>query len=280
MNNSIYPCITLKGKAAEAADFYVKAFADGIILQSTPFVIIMQLAGQKFMLLNDGPTSRPNASISFMVIIESKSELEKYWSSLTEGGEVLMPLDSYDWSSGYGWVQDKYGVSWQLYLSDSKPGMQRFSPTFMFSGDKAGRAKEAVHFYSSVFPQSSITGIINYNDGDGDRTDFVKHAQFSIDNYTLMAMDSSGEHSFTFNDSISMVVACDTQAEIDLYWNQMTSDGGYEVACGWLTDKFGISWQIIPKILGRLMTDPVRGQRVMSALMKMKRLVIADLENA
>jgi len=280
MNNSIYPCITLKGKVAEAADFYLKAFDDGKIAQSAPFLVQMQLAGQKFMLLNDGPTSRPNASISFMVIIETESELEKYWSSLVEGGEVLMPIDKYDWSPRYGWIQDKYGVSWQLFLGDNNVSMQKFSPTFMFSGDKAGQAKEAVHFYSSVFPKSSITGILNYNDGEGDRTDFVKHAQLLINNYTLMAMDSSGEHGFTFNDAISMVVECETQAEIDHYWNQMTSDGGHEVACGWLTDKFGISWQIIPKILGRLMTDPVRGQRVMAALMKMKRLVIADLENA
>ena len=280
MNSSIYPCVTLKGKVVEAADFYIKAFGDGKILQTSPFVIQIELGGQKFMLLNDGPTSKPNASISFMVIIESDEEVEKYWNSLVEGGEVLMPLDAYDWSPKYGWVQDKYGVSWQLYQGDNKAGLQKFSPTLMFTGDKAGRAAEAVHFYTSVFPQSSITGIMNYSEGEGDKADFVKHAQFTVNDYVLMAMDSSGEHGFTFNDAISIVVECDTQAEIDSYWNQLTTNGGYEVACGWLTDKFGISWQIIPKVLSRLMTDPERGQRVITAMMKMKKLIIADLESA
>lgn len=280
MNNSIYPCLTLKGKVAEAADFYINAFGDGKILQTSPFVIQIQLGGQKFMLLNDGPRSKPNASISFMVIIETEEEVEKYWNSLTEEGEVLMALDTYDWSPKYGWVQDKYGVSWQLYLGDNKAGLQKISPTLMFTGDKAGRAAEAVRFYTSIFPQSFITGIMNYSEGEGDKTEFVKHAQFTVNDYVLMAMDSSGEHGFTFNDAISIVVECDTQAEIDAYWNQLTSNGGYEVACGWLTDKYGISWQIIPKVLGRLMTDPERGQNVMAALMKMKKLIIADLESA
>jgi len=280
MNNSIYPCLTLKGKVAEAADFYINAFGDGKILQTSPFVIQIQLGGQKFMLLNDGPSSKPNASISFMVIIETEEEVEKYWNSLTEEGEVLMALDTYDWSPKYGWVQDKYGVSWQLYLGDNKAGLQKISPTLMFTGDKAGRAAEAVRFYTSIFPQSFITGIMNYSEGEGDKTEFVKHAQFTVNDYVLMAMDSSGEHGFTFNDAISIVVECDTQAEIDAYWNQLTSNGGYEVACGWLTDKYGISWQIIPKVLGRLMTDPERGQNVMAALMKMKKLIIADLESA
>lgn len=280
MNNSIYPCLTLKGKVAEAADFYINAFGDGKILQTSPFVIQIQLGGQKFMLLNDGPSSKPNASISFMVIIETEEEVEKYWNSLTEEGEVLMALDTYDWSPKYGWVQDKYGVSWQLYLGDNKAGLQKISPTLMFTGDKAGRAAEAVRFYTSIFPQSFITGIMNYSEGEGDKIEFVKHAQFTVNDYVLMAMDSSGEHGFTFNDAISIVVECDTQAEIDAYWNQLTSNGGYEVACGWLTDKYGISWQIIPKVLGRLMTDPERGQNVMVALMKMKKLIIADLESA
>lgn len=280
MNNSIYPCLTLKGKVAEAADFYNNAFGDGKILQTSPFVVQIQLGGQKFMLLDDGPSAKPNASISFMVIIETEEEIQSYWDSLADGGEVLMQLDVYDWSPKYGWVQDKYGVSWQLYLGDKSAALQKFSPTLMFSGDKAGKATEAVHFYTSVFPQSSITGILNYSEGEGDKAEFVKHAQFSINDYVMMAMDSSGEHGFTFNDAISIVVECDTQTEIDTYWKELTIEEGYEIACGWLTDKYGISWQIIPKILGRLMTDPERCQRVMTAMLKMKKLVIFDLENA
>lgn len=280
MKNLIYPCLTLRGKVAEAADFYIQTFGNGRIAQTSPYVIQIELSGQKFMLLNDGPTSTPNATISFMVISETPAETEGYWNKLIEGGKILMPLDSYTWSPKYGWVQDKFGVNWQLYQGENKDGLQKFSPTLMFTGDKAGKATEAVHFYANLFPGSSVTGILNYAEGEGDKTDYVKHAQFLINGYVMMAMDSSADHGVGFNDAISMVVECEDQAEIDKYWNALSTNGGKEVACGWLTDKYGISWQIIPKSLGKLMTDPERGQRAMHALMQMKKLVIADLENA
>jgi len=280
MNNSIYPCLTLKGKITAAADFYIQTFGEGKIIQSSPFVLLIELSGQKLMLLNDGPSSIPNASVSFMVISETAEETEQYWNKLTEGGKVFMPLDSYDWSIKYGWVEDQYGVSWQLYTGSKSDTPQKFCPTLMFTGANAGKAAEAIHFYTALFPQSHIEGIMEYNEGDADTTGFIKHAQFKINNFIAMAMDSSAAHGFEFNDAISLVVNCDTQAEIDQYWEQLTANGGHEVACGWLTDKYGISWQIVPGILGKLFTDPERGQRVMAALLKMKKLIIADLENA
>lgn len=280
MNNSIYPCLTLKGKVAEAAGFYINTFGEGKIVQTSPFVILIELSGQKMMLLNDGPSSLPNGSVSFMVISETAEETEQYWNKLIDGGQIFMPLDSYDWSTKYGWVQDKYGVSWQLYTGSKDDTPQKFCPTLMFTGANAGKAAEAVHFYTGLFPKSHIEGIMEYEEGDGDTPGLVKHAQFVINDFIAMAMDSSAEHGFDFNDAISLVVNCDTQEEIDRYWNQLTANGGYEVACGWLTDKYGISWQIVPKVLGKLMTDPERGQRAMNAMMKMKKLIIADLENA
>jgi len=280
MKNLIYPCLTIRGKIAEASDFYIQTFGEGKISQTSPFVIQIELSGQKFMLLNDGPTSSPNPSISFMVICESEEETERYWNKLMEGGSALMALDSYDWSPKYGWVQDKYGVSWQVYTGDKSQTPQKFCPTLMFTGDNAGKAEKAVHFYTDLFPQSNIQGVLKYRKEDDDNEEFVKHAQFKIKDFVAMAMDSSANHGFGFTDAISLVVECENQEEIDKYWGQLTANGGKEVACGWLTDPFGISWQIIPKALGKLVSDPVRGQRVMGALMKMKKLIIADLENA
>jgi len=280
MKNLIYPCLTIRGKIAEASDFYIQTFGEGKISQTSPFVIQIELSGQKFMLLNDGPTSSPNPSISFMVICESEEETERYWNKLMEGGSALMALDSYDWSPKYGWVQDKYGVSWQVYTGDKSQTPQKFCPTLMFTGDNAGKAEKAVHFYTDLFPQSNIQGVLKYSKEDDDNEEFVKHAQFKIKDFVAMAMDSSANHGFGFTDAISLVVECENQEEIDKYWGQLTANGGKEVACGWLTDPFGISWQIIPKALGKLVSDPVRGQRVMGALMKMKKLIIADLENA
>lgn len=280
MKNSIYPCLTLKGKIAEASDFYIHVFGAGKVAQTSPFVIQIELSGQKLMLLNDGPTSSPNPSVSFMVMCDNEAETEKYWNKLTDGGKVLMPIDSYPWSPKYGWIADKYGVSWQLYTGDKAGTIQKFCPTLMFTGDKAGQATAAIHFYTGLFPNSNIEGILNYGKEDDDSEELVKHAQFKINDFVMMAMDSSAGHQFGFNDAVSLVVECENQAEIDKYWDSLTGNGGFEVACGWLTDQYGISWQIIPKELGKLISDPARGQRAMNALLKMKKLVIADLENA
>lgn len=280
MKNSIYPCLTLRGKIAEASDFYIQTFGEGKVAQTSSFVIQIELSGQKIMLLNDGPTSTPNPSISFMVMCGTEAETEKYWNKLIDGGKILMPIERYEWSPKYGWVEDKYGVSWQLYTGEKTANTQKFSPTLMFTGTSKGQAASAIHYYTELFPNSAIEGILKYGKEDGESEERVKHAQFKLNDFVMMAMDSSAEHGFGFNDAISLVVECENQAEIDNYWNRLTSDGGHEVACGWLTDKYGISWQIIPKILGKLMSDPERGQRAMGALMKMKKLVIADLENA
>jgi predicted 3-demethylubiquinone-9 3-methyltransferase (glyoxalase superfamily) len=280
MKNSIYPCLTLKGKVAEAADFYIRVFGEGKISQTSAFVIQIELSGQKFMLLNDGPTSKPNTAISFMVVSDSPADTERYWNALIDGGKAIMALDSYGWSEKYGWVEDKYGVSWQLYTGEKGDSDQKFSPTLMFSGSNAGKANAAIAYYADLFPDSKVQGIMNYDEVDGEPVNYIKHAQFKIKDFIAMAMDSSAEHGVIFNDAISLVVECDDQAEIDEYWDNLTAQGGREIACGWLTDRYGISWQIIPRNLGTLISDPERGQRAMAVMMKMKKLIIADLMNA
>lgn len=279
MSNSIYPCLGIKGRIAEAADFYIDTFGEGVITQSNPIVITLTLSGQQFMLLNDGPSSSPNPSISFMVVSETEEETESYYLSLINGGSALMPLDTYPWSSKYAWVQDKFGISWQLYTGGRNDLDQKFSPSLMFTGNNAGKAEEAIHFYTGLFPDSAIQGILKYNEGE-DNTNFVKHAQFKIKNYIAMAMDSSQEQQFGFGDALSLVVLCKDQAEIDRYWDGLTANGGHEVMCGWLVDKYGVSWQIIPDKIGEWMKDPAKFQRVMTAFMKMKKMIYAELENA
>ncbi|AOM79588.1 VOC family protein [Pedobacter steynii] len=280
MKNSIYPCLTIRGKIATASDFYLETFGAGKVSQTSPFVIQIELSGQKFMLLNEGPMASPNPAVSFMVVSEQAEETEKYWNKLIDQGKILMPIDRYDWSPKYGWVEDKFGVSWQLYTGSKADTPQKFSPALMFAGADAGKATAAINFYTRLFPQSGIQGILKYTKEEGQNPDFVKHAQFKINDFTMMAMENSFDHGFGFNDAISFVVECETQEEIDKYWSQLTANGGAEVACGWLKDPYGISWQIIPKDLGKLVTDPERSGRVMNALMKMKKLIIANLENA
>lgn len=281
MNQSIYPCILLGGNAKEVADFYLSVFPNSRITTDTGVVVFINVSDQKFMLLN-GPKLEINPSASFMYMTESPDEVEELWNKLMKGGKELMALDKYPWSSKYGWLQDKFGVSWQLYTGKKEDILQKYTPSLMFTGDQNGRAEEAINFYTSVFPHSGVQGILKYGENGGDVANHVQHAQFNINGYYIMCMDSSGPHDFHFNDGVSILVECDTQEEVDNYWNKLTSDGGKESVCGWLKDKFGFSWQIVPKRIMQLMGkgNAERSGKMMNALMKMKKLDIAQLEAA
>ncbi len=143
----------------------------------------------------------------------------------------------------------------------------------------AGKAEQAVQFYTSVFANSSVRGILKYTANDQDIEGNVKHAQFSLGNQVFMAMDSSWPHEFSFNEAISLVVDCETQQEIDYYWGKLSAVPEAE-QCGWLKDQFGVSWQIVPVILGELMSDLSRSERVINAFMQMKKFDIEKLKNA
>jgi predicted 3-demethylubiquinone-9 3-methyltransferase (glyoxalase superfamily) len=278
MKNNIYPCLWFDGQAKEAAKLYLDVFGNSRILDENPIVVTIEMHGQKFMLLNGGPMYQPNPSISFMVICETKEEVDDAWNKLIEGGTSMMPLDTYPWSERYGWVQDRFGISWQLYkgkLEDT--GGQKFCPTLMYTHESCGKAEEAIGLYTSLFPDSSVAGILRYSAEDDDTEGLVKHAQFKLDGFVLMAMDSSYDHPFRFSEGISIAVDCNTQEEIDHFWEKLTADGGEESMCGWLKDKYGVSWQIVPAVLPKLMADPEKGQKVIDAFMKMRKFEIATL---
>lgn len=129
-----------------------------------------------------------------------------------------------------------------------------------------GNAQEAAEYYCNIFKDSKIT----------DSNPMV--TLFEVNGSKVMALN--GNNQCKFNDSVSLMVYCDTQDEIDYYWNSLTANGGSESMCGWLKDKNGVSWQIVPSVLGKLMADPERAQRVVEKVMKMKKLIIADMENA
>lgn len=284
MNNNIFPCLWYDGDAKESADFYCQVFG-GTITTDTPVVLNIELFGQKLMLLNGGPQFKKNASVSFMVLCETEEEVEKYWSPLSENGLVLMELGEYPWSKKYGWVRDRFGVTWQVYLGE-KQGEQKIIPTLMFIHENNGKAMEAMELYAEVFPNSKIGNVLKYGDGVGNESheipENVQHAHFEIDDYSFFCMDNSYDHQFDFNEGISIVVMTDNQEQTDRLWNSLTKDGGRESMCGWLKDKFGMSWQIVPKKLIQLMNDPhqEKAQKVVQAMMKMQKIVISDLEEA
>jgi predicted 3-demethylubiquinone-9 3-methyltransferase (glyoxalase superfamily) len=276
---SLYPCIWMNSEAKEAAEFYCSVFPNAKIEESNLMVTLWSSGGEKFMCLNGGPKFKPNPSISFYTVFDKEEELQQIWDRLIDGGRALMPLDSYPWSKKYGWVEDKYGVNWQLDIQASEPITQRFSPALMFTGKQFGRTEEAIEFYSSAFPKSSTRLISRYEDEAGNDAGKINHAQFLLNGQRFVAMDSSFDHQFNFTEGMSIVVPCEDQQEVDFFWEKFTEEG-QESMCGWLKDKFGVSWQIVPTILPELMSDPERGQRVVDAFMKMKKFNIEALQNA
>ena len=191
-----------------------------------------------------------------------------------------MPLSKYDWSEYYGFLQDKFGIAWQLFKGKYKDVNQKIVPCLLFTDNRFGKANEAVQFYTSVFTNSEMNGILFYDEKEMPQKEIVKHAQFVLEGNVYMAMDGAGEHNYAFNEAISFVINCDTQEQIDYYWNSLTKDGGEESNCGWCKDKFGVSWQVVPSILEKLMNQPEKAPRVVEAFMKMKKFDIAALQNA
>jgi len=279
-SNMIYPCLWFDGKAKEAADFYCSVFDDSAITSENQMVVIFESSGQKFMCLNGGPEYSINPSISFYMICNTEKEIDGIHNALMDGGSELMPLGKYEWSEKYVWLQDKFGVNWQLSYRGMEKTNQKISIMLMFAGEKAGRAEQAINFYTSVFNSSSDNkGISRYSKDDNDTVGTIKHAEFRLGDQAFMAFDSSFMHQFGFNEAVSIVVECETQEEIDYFWDKLT-EGGEEVQCGWLKDRFGVSWQIVPTVLASLMNDPSRSERVVSAFLKMKKFDIEKLLKA
>lgn len=265
----ITPCLWYNGKAKEAADLYCSVFENAKIAAQSPFVTEINVSGQSITLLDGGPKYQPNASISFFYICETVKELERIWTAFVIEGSVMMPLDAYPWSKKYGWVNDKYGVSWQIALGKVDETGQKITPCLMFTGKQCGRAEEALQFYSSVFKVSRTDGILY----DEQNKKLVRHAQFSLLGQKFMVMDSAESHKFNFSEGVSLTIHCETQDEIDYYWNKLT-ESGEESMCGWLKDKFGVSWQIVPAILDKIMSDPEKAGKAAKAFMAMRKLDI------
>lgn len=276
--NTIYPCLWFDGNAKEAAEFYQTVFEDVEIHQYTPFVITFYIKGFQFMALNGGANFKPNPSVSFFAICKSEQEIDNAWNKLKEGGEVLMPLDRYLWSNKYGFIQDKFGVTWQLSLAKADEE-NTILPSLMFTGEQSGNAEKAINFYASFFKNSKIEILAKYEESDSDITGNIKYGQVNLGGFKMAVMDSSYPHKFTFDEGISLVINCDTQEEIDFYWLNLT-DGGQESMCGWCQDRFGVWWQIVPSILGSLMSDPAKIKKVSTALLNMRKLDIATLKAA
>ena len=219
---------------------------------------------------------------SFYVYCESDEQIEMYYKKLSEDGSILMPLDEYDWSEKYAWVKDKFGVSWQLDI-DKMNSPQKIVPSLLFVNDKYTKVKEASEFYISIFPNSSSIVQSPYPTGENISDGTLLFTQFSLSGNLFNAMSGAGQHNFDFNEAVSFIVNCTTQEEVDYYWNKLSEYGDPNAQqCGWLKDQFGISWQVVPEVLYKMINheDKEKSSRAMNSMLQMKKLDIETLENA
>lgn len=304
MSQKITPNLWFDGNAQEAVDFYIAAFADGSIsttlhypktaeegladfqkdLAGEVLTIEFELGKQQFVAINAGSDFSFNPAISFMVNFDpsrddqAREHIDDLWEKLSDGGEALMPLGEYPYSKRYGWVKDKYGLTWQLILTNPDGEPRPFIiPSLMFGHGAQNQAKTAIDYYVSVFSEAGQEAKLGMASPYGQDTgpakaDSLMFADFNLAGQWFAAMDSGVEQNFTFNEAVSLAITCKDQAEIDYYWSKLSASPKDE-QCGWCKDKFGVSWQVVPENVNELLQKPGS----FANMMQMHKIVIADL---
>ncbi|MBE2237017.1 MAG: VOC family protein [Caldilineaceae bacterium] len=291
LEQKIVPHLWFDKEAGEAARFYTAIFPNSrisgaVTIHDTPSgsteIVSFVLCGQEFQAISAGPHFTLNPSISFTVNCATVEEVDALWAQLSEGGLALMPLDAYPFSPRFGWMQDRFGVSWQVTAAEGQEGQAPvLVPSLLFTGKNYGKAEEAVHFYTSIFEDAQVGQII-HNPPEADGKTTVMYADFLLENQRFRITESSYAHGFNFNEALSFIVKCDDQEEVDYFWEKLSGNGGEEGMCGWLSDKYGLSWQIVPVAMDEMMQadDAERLARVTQAFLQMKKLDIAALQRA
>ncbi len=294
---NINACIWSDGWAEEAAKLYTSLLPDAKITDTAYFSkegfehhgqpegsvmsIALTLGGQDFMLLNGGPLFTPNPAISFFVFINDRAEIDRLWAALIEGGRARMELGSYPWCEHYGWVEDRFGVSWQLMMADPGELKQVIVPALMFTQGAAGKAEEAMAHYGKALGGLAPVEVNHYPAGTGANEGLLMHGQYRIAGQAFIAFDSPQDHGFGFTPGISLQVHAGDQAETDRIWNALRHVPEAE-QCGWLADRYGLSWQVLPEGMSSYVNGPDKAAagRSRAAMFAMKKIDIAALKAA
>jgi len=294
----IVPHLWFDTQAKEAAEFYVGVFPNSKITSSTTIhdtpsgdtdMLSFNLNGHDFMAISAGPLFKINQSISFMVNFDPSTDdkaaenLDLLWNALIDGGIALMPLDEYPFSKRYGWVRDRFGVTWQLILTNPAGEPRPYIiPSLMFGGPNVNKAEEAENYYIETFADSKLGALARYPEQTGPAHEgSLMFSDFMLENQWFSAMNSGVQQDFTFNEAVSLMVSCKDQAEIDHLWDKLSAVPEAE-QCGWCKDKFGVSWQITPAAMNEMMSSgtPEQIGRVTQAFLQMKKFDIATLQQA
>lgn len=291
----IVPNVWCQGNAVEVGEFYSAVLpqtsatttmtypTEGLLDFQRDFagqalVVDVSVSGYQIRLINAGNEFRPTPAISFILTMdplmfdggedEARSRTKSIWEAFVDGGQVRMELGEYPFSKLYGWVEDRFGVNWQLMLSD--PAGERRPPVipqFLFTGPTA-QAKQAIDLYIGLLADSSMGMVMPHQDAAAG----IMFAEFNLSGQWFSAMDGGTDHDFTFSPGLSLEVSCADQEEIDRLWEVLSSVPEAE-QCGWVEDRFGVSWQIVPENMGELMAHP----GAFSRMLEMKKLIIAEL---
>ena len=279
-------CLWFDQQAEEAATFYCSVFKNakrgrtayypnaGGDTHGKPedsvLTVEFELEGLPFTALNGGPMFKFNEAVSLQVHCRTQEEVDYYRQALTAGGQ----------DGRGGWLKDRFGLSWQIVRGPMALAGHRIVPCLWF--DTQG--EDAARFYCSVFKTSKLGGISRYSeagkDMHGKEAGAVMVVEFELEGTPFIALN--GGPQFKFNEAISLQIPCETQDEIDYYWNALTADGGQESQCGWLKDKYGLSWQVFPAFMGDILAGPDRAAaaRAMEAFMTMKKFDLAAVKSA
>jgi predicted 3-demethylubiquinone-9 3-methyltransferase (glyoxalase superfamily) len=278
-------------EAKQAAELYKSIFKDSeiknsVTLHNTPSgsvdLLTIELLGQELKLINAGQLFKFTPAVSFLVACNTKDEVDALWHGLSKEGSALMELGEYPFSERYGWTQDRYGLSWLVMFIGDRAIEQRLIPTLMFVGEQYGKAEDAINFYTSIFRDAKVDHVLRYGKAENpDKEATIKHAGIVLEGQSFALMDGAPAHDFAFNEAISFIVYCNTQEEIDYFWSKLSADPKAG-QCGWLKDRFGLSWQIVPTVMDQMLQDKNEKKlaRNTQAFLNMKKFDIAKLKVA
>ena len=284
----IVPSLWFDHVAAEAANFYAEVLPGATVTDTQYYpteglldfqqefagkelTVEFEVQGYRFVAINAGPEFRVNPSVSFMLNFDpsrdeqAREHLDEVWAALSDGGSELMPLGEYEFSPHYGWIQDRFGVSWQLILTDAAGEPRPFViPNVLFGGAAQNRAGEAMEYYTSVFEGARTGDVWRYPDAVGPApAGGIMFGELNLFGQWFALMDSAVEQDFTFNPGVSLMLQCEDQEELERYWHELSAVPEAE-QCGWLVDRFGLSWQVVPANMSELMQAPGFFEKLMA----------------
>lgn len=279
---TIIPHLWYDTEAKEAVAFYVDLFGGKLdwtyTITDTPSgdsdLIQFQLGDMTLAAISAGPYFKLNESMSLMVNVANKDEVARLYQALSEGGRILMPLGEYPFSPYYVWLEDRFGLSWQLSYAPDLDKPYQFDICLLFSQEQVGLAQPMLDYYKDKLPQASVGQVSYYGEGEAAvEAAKLNYAELLVGGQKLIVMDHGYGGEASFNEAFSFMVYVDSQDELNFYYDLLSAVPEAEM-CGWVKDQFGISWQIVPRILMEAYdtANPETVKAVNDAVLQMRRL--------